>query len=72
MIRQIFMMGLVFGLCLSANLVARQMGGCGNTRVTLNPSSPCEVVMAAVNCTLCMVMVYFAYQLLSSSSDGGY
>ena len=71
MIKQIFMIGLVFGMCLSANYAAREFGGCGG-EITLRPSDPCSVVMAAVNCTLCMVMLYFAYQLLSGGGNSGF
>lgn len=70
MIRQIFMIGLVFGFCLSANFAAREWGGCSG-QITIQPGSPCEVAMAAVNCTLSLVMVYFAYQLLTSGGNGG-
>lgn len=64
------MVGLVFGMCLSANFAAREWGGCSG-EITLQPSSPCEVFMAALNCTLSMIMVYFAYQLLTSGQNGG-
>ena len=71
MIQQIFMMGLVFGMCLSANFAARQWGGCDGVPLTLDPGNPCEVVMAAVNCTLCMVMLYFMYRIISSGANSG-
>lgn len=69
--REIFMMGCVFGMCLSANFAAQQYGGCSDVGFSLHPSNPCSVVMAAVNCTTCMALLYMGYQLMSSGGSGG-
>lgn len=66
--KEIFLLGLVFGMCLSANFAAATWGGCSG--FSLEPSSPCAVVLAAVNCTASMVMLYLTYAVLSSGGGG--
>lgn len=68
--REIFLLGLVFGMCLSANFAAQVWGGCSG--FSLKPNSPCAVVLAAINCTASMIMLYFAYAILTSGGGGGF
>lgn len=67
--RTILIIGFVFGMCMSANLAASMYGGCEG--FTMRPNNPCEVVLAAANCTFSMVLLYLAYQLISSAGGGG-
>lgn len=69
-VQTIFIIGFVFGMCLSANYAASEYGGCHG--FSLQPHNPCQVVLAAVNCTFMMALLYLTYKLISSSGGGGY
>lgn len=68
--KEIFLIGLVFGMCLSANFAAQTWGRCSG--FTLEPRNPCAVVLAAINCTASMVLLYLTYAVVSSGGGGGF
>lgn len=68
--RSALMIGLLFGLCASANVAASMFAGCSRG-FDFRPSDPCGAVMAGVNCTFCIAIVWSIYQMVNSSGGGG-
>lgn len=61
--------GMIFGMCLSANVAGRMYGGCDG--FTMRPQTPCQAVLAGINCTAIMAILFMVVRTVASLNSGG-